>query len=200
MFGSALNPGTLHREGDKELAKPRVEMEVKTNNRNPTGGAIISAEEVAAAKEEEVKKQVKDASDIWTEEEINIKAEERPDDRPQPEFEVMHKQHVGTEDIYLGLSDKDPSSTHCDSLLVKVKLPGTKFAHVQLDVKGETKQQLVIQAPNYYLSTMLPYSVDKDNGKAKYDSDKQELSITLPTIRKTLMDELLGYGPGGSGM
>ena len=78
----------------------------------------------------------------------------------------MFKQHVGTEDVYLGLSDKDPSSTHCDSLLVRVKLPGTQFKNVQLDVKGKTKQQLVIQAPNYYLSTMLPYPVNKENGKA----------------------------------
>ena len=48
----------------------------------------------------------------------------------------MHKQHVGTEDVYLGLSDRDASSNHCDSLLVKVKLPKTSFKNVDLDVKG----------------------------------------------------------------
>ena len=73
-----------------------------------------------------------------------MKAEERPDDRPAPEYEVLFKQHVGTEDVFLGLSDRDPSSNHCDSLLVKVKLPNTKFANVQLDVKGATNQQLVV--------------------------------------------------------
>jgi len=57
------------------------------------------------------------------------------DERAQPDFEVLYKQHVGTEDIYLGLSDKDPSSTHCDSLLVKIKLPGATMKHIQLDVK-----------------------------------------------------------------
>ena len=51
----------------------------------------------------------------------------------------MHKQHVGTEDVFLGLSDRDPSYNHCDSLLVKVCLPETKFVNVQLDVKGKTK-------------------------------------------------------------
>ena len=66
-----------------------------------------------------------------------VAQEERPDDRPEPKYEVMHKQHVGTEDIYLGLSDRDPSSTHCDALLVTVQLPDTKFANVQLDVKGQ---------------------------------------------------------------
>ena len=68
--------------------------------------------------------------DIFTETEVDIKGEERPDDRPQPDFEVLFKQHVGTEDVFLGLSDRDPSSNHCDSLLVKVSLPKTKFANV----------------------------------------------------------------------
>ena len=104
----------------------------------------------------------------------------------------MHKQHVGTEDVYLGLSDRDPSSTHCDSLLVTVHLPDTKFANVQLDVKGSTKQQFIVQAPNWYLSTMLPYSVNKENGKAQFDSDTNTLRVTLPTIRKTLMEEMCG--------
>ena len=53
---------------------------------------------------------------------------------------------------------------------MKVKLPNTKMNQIQLDVKGKTKQQLVIQAPNWYLSTMLSYSVDKDKGKAQFDS------------------------------
>ena len=103
----------------------------------------------------------------------------------------MHKQHVGTEDVFLGLSDRDPSSNHCDSLLVKVCLPETKFVNVQLDVKGKTKQQLVVQSPNYYLSTMLPYPVDKEKGKAKFDSDKCELSVTLPTIRQGILEKLM---------
>ena len=60
--------------------------------------------------------------------------EEMPDDRPEPEYEIMHKQHVGTEDVFLGLSDKDPSSNHCDCILVKVHLPNTLFKNVQLDI------------------------------------------------------------------
>ena len=40
---------------------------------------------------------------------------------------------MGTEDVFLGLSDKDISNN--DSVLVKVWLPNTKFSQVQLDVK-----------------------------------------------------------------
>ena len=42
VFGSALNPGSLHGDKTKELAKPGVKIEAKVNNRNPTGGAIIN--------------------------------------------------------------------------------------------------------------------------------------------------------------
>ena len=144
LFGSALNPNSLH-HGDqgkkKEIANPMVKMEVKKNNRNPEGGGAIITEE--DRKEEEQAKKA-EGKDIWTEQEINIAAEERPDDRPEPEYDILHKQHVGTEDVFLGLSDRDPSSNHCDSLLVKVTLPNTKSANVQLDVKGDTNQILVV--------------------------------------------------------
>lgn len=53
-----------------------------------------------------------------------------PDDRPQPKFDVLMKQHLGTEDVFLGLSDRDASSTHCDSILIKVWLPKTKLSQV----------------------------------------------------------------------
>ena len=54
IYGSALNPSSLHLAGnkeEKELAQPCVKMEVKTNNRNAlTGGAVILKEEVEDAK------------------------------------------------------------------------------------------------------------------------------------------------------
>ena len=39
---------------------------------------------------------------------------------------------------------------------------------------------------------MLPYPVDKEKGKAQFDSDKGVLRVTLPTLRKTLMEEMMG--------
>ena len=78
VFGSALNPGSLHGGKDKELAKPGVKVNAIVNNRNPTVGAKLSEKEI-----EELEQKKKQAGkDIWSEEEINIKAEERPDDRP----------------------------------------------------------------------------------------------------------------------
>ena len=79
--------------------------------------------------------------------------------------------------MFLGLSDKDPSSVHCDSVLVKVKLPNTRFNQVQLDVLN--RQMLQVQSPDYVLKHFLPYPVDKDKGRAQFDSDKGLLSVTV---------------------
>ena len=103
---------------------------MKTFNRAQGGGAPQEAIEKAR----EALKKANPKNQIWTEEEVNVKAEELPDDRPAPEYEIKHMQHVGTEDVFLGLSNKD-ASQH-DSVLVKVWLPNTKFNQVQLDVKA----------------------------------------------------------------
>ena len=58
-------------------------------------------------------------------------------------FDIVMKQRVGTEDVYLGLSDVDNSSTHCGFMVVKVDLPGEKLANVDLDV---TKQKIKVSA------------------------------------------------------
>ena len=45
VFGSALNPGSLHGANEKkEIAKPMAQVEVKTNNRAVGGGAIAYKE------------------------------------------------------------------------------------------------------------------------------------------------------------
>lgn len=100
----------------------------------------------------------------------------------------MHKQYVGTEDIYLGMSGKDPSTVNCDSLLVKVRLPDTEFKQIALDVQSQTitvQVFLIIfvfksfQTPKYYLNHILPYPVEKEKGNAKWESDKHMLLVTV---------------------
>ena len=190
IYGSALNPATIRNaKGDKELAKPNVQVEVKTFNRDAKGGA--PAEELKAAEEAKaLAARLNDPKNvIWTPEEVQEAAEEQPDDRLQPDFDFIPKQHVGTEDLFLGLSDRDASSNHCDALLVKVWLPNTQFKNVELDVKGQ--QTLVVQSPNFFLNKILPYKVDKTKAKAKFDSDKCVLEVTFPVIKLEIIDRLL---------
>ena len=36
------------------------------------------------------------------------------DGRLRPKYEFIYKQAIGTEDAFLGMGDKDPSSTSCE--------------------------------------------------------------------------------------
>ena len=49
---------------------------------------------------------------------------------------------------------------------------------------------IFVQSPTHVLKHFLPYPVDKEKGKAQFDSDKGILSVTLPTIRKTIFDDM----------
>lgn len=162
-----LNPGNLMSgSGEKkEIAKPYAKIEAKVNNRIP---ATRNTE-------------------IWTEDDFkeeNIKE----DERPKPKFEILYKQSVNTEDIYLGMSGKNNSSLSCDHLLVKIWLPNTHLKEIGLELK---EQSIHLQSPNYLLNHILPYNVDKDNSQAKWDKEKGLLFITLKIIKPDFVQQLI---------
>ncbi|KAJ8405739.1 hypothetical protein AAFF_G00311760 [Aldrovandia affinis] len=119
---------------------------------------------------------------IWSEEEVAEGAhfDDIADPRPQPEYDIILKQSVGTEDIFLGMSRKDPSSMCCENMVVKIKLPGTKVAEVILDVK---ETFLDLRTPKYKLGLHLPHPVHSQEGNAQFIVEKEELEVTLPMNR-----------------
>ncbi len=58
-------------------------------------------------------------------------------------YDILHKQKVSAEDVYLGASERDPSSAFCDEVVVVVQLPGEAGKDIDLDV---TRQRFVLQA------------------------------------------------------
>ncbi|XP_017266391.1 protein PIH1D3 [Kryptolebias marmoratus] len=125
------------------------------------------------------------SKDIWSEEEVSEdpQYDDLADPRPQPEYEIILKQNVGTEDLFLGLSKKDPSSMCCEAMLVKIKLPDTKATDVFLDVN---EKFLDLRTTKYKLGLHLPHPIHSKEGKARFFSDKQELEVTL--LMKRPMD------------
>ncbi|XP_013868514.1 dynein axonemal assembly factor 6 isoform X2 [Austrofundulus limnaeus] len=122
------------------------------------------------------------SKDIWSEEEVaeGSQYEDLTDPRPQPEYEIILKQSVKPEDLFLGLSRKDPSSMCCEAMLVKIKLPETKATDVFLDVK---ETFLDLRTTKYKLGLHLPHSVHSQEGKARFFSEQEELEVTLPMKR-----------------
>ena len=84
-----MQPNKVYgKEGEeKELAKPNTKMQIRPNNRAETGGAAFTEEEKA----EMEKKKKEEGKDIFTEEEVAIAGEARPDDRPEPKYEIKYK-------------------------------------------------------------------------------------------------------------
>jgi dynein assembly factor 6, axonemal len=103
------------------------------------------------------------------------------DERPCPRYELSYKQSVGTEDTFLGLSDKSPASADSTHLVVKIHFPGSTMKQLELDV---TKNRIKAESRTHRLFTYLPVSVDQDNGTAKFDTKKEVLTVTLPIIHE----------------
>ncbi|XP_017350835.1 protein PIH1D3 isoform X2 [Ictalurus punctatus] len=125
---------------------------------------------------------VKNTKDIWDVEEVTegTHFDDLADPRPQPEYEIILKQSVGTEDLFLGMSQKDPSSMCCESMLVRVKLPETQASDLVLDVN---ERFVDLRTPKYKLGLHLPHSVRSREGTARFITERYELEITLPMNR-----------------
>jgi len=82
----------------------------------------------------------KEEKAIWEEEEVPESAgvieQEDQDDREQPEYEILYKQSVGAQDVYMNMGFKDPSSMSCDQMVIKIKLPGEPMAKVKVVSTG----------------------------------------------------------------
>mmetsp|Transcript_31238 Transcript_31238/g.57123 ORF Transcript_31238/g.57123 Transcript_31238/m.57123 type:complete len:216 (+) Transcript_31238:70-717(+) len=129
-----------------------------------------------------VKKQTKkDEKAIWEPEEFKaasgVVLKDEGDDRVAPKYEILHRQQVGASDTYLNIMEMDPSSDHCQELLVKIWLPNTKLQDITVDV---LEDRVMLQAPHHRLNAALPYKVKKDSGTAKWDKVKGLLSVAIP--------------------
>jgi hypothetical protein len=122
-----------------------------------------------------------DPKDIWTAEEILFEDQvvDYKDDRPAARYEFSYKQCVGTEDTFLGMSDKTPLTSDCTHLVVKIHFPKSSMKELDLDV---TKNRIKASSKTHHLFTYLPVEVDPDNGNAKFDAKKSVLTLSLPII------------------
>ncbi|XP_009995387.1 PREDICTED: protein PIH1D3 [Chaetura pelagica] len=120
---------------------------------------------------------------IWNTEEVPEGSEfdDTWDPREQPEYQISFKQCVGTEDVFFGMSRKDPSTACCEDMVIKIKLPETKYSDITLDIQEKV---LDLRTPKKKLLLHLPYPVDSKNGKARFLSEEETLEVTLRISRQ----------------
>lgn len=122
-----------------------------------------------------------DPNAIWGQEEIDNHDPDFDDDgRAVPDYDVLYKQQVGSEDIFLGMSGKTPLSQDCNFMVLRIKMPGAQLKNIDLTVD---KQKIVVHDPTYRLATYLPYPAKDKEGKAQWLAEQDILSVTLPIDR-----------------
>ncbi|XP_027581240.1 dynein assembly factor 6, axonemal [Pipra filicauda] len=120
---------------------------------------------------------------IWNTEEVPEGSEfdDTWDPREQPEYEILFKQSVGTEDVFFGMTGKDPSTACCEDIVIKIKLPETKYSDITLDIQDKV---LDLRTPKKKLLLHLPYPVNSKEGRARFLSEEEILEVTLRVSRQ----------------
>ena len=59
-------------------------------------------------------------------------------------YEMHYKQRITTEDVFLQMGNKNPSSASCEDLVINIQLPETKLSEIILDI---TKSFLDCRSP-----------------------------------------------------
>ena len=77
------------------------------------------------------------------------------------------------------MSGLDPSSTKCQAMLIKIKLPGSKLSEIQCDLD---KSSILLQTPKYFLHHFFNQEIKDKDSKAKWVSDIEQLHIEVPVI------------------
>jgi len=135
------------------------------------------------AKPKKPKEQPKaDPNEIWSEKEVDEENDplDLDDGRKYADYDIVFKQNVTPEDFFLGVDPLRHAGVSCsDALVVKVCLPETKLADIDLDVRPTYVR---ISAPKHKAKIQLGERVDDQKGNAKWDAEKSELTITLPII------------------
>ncbi|KXJ80700.1 hypothetical protein RP20_CCG023820 [Aedes albopictus] len=118
------------------------------------------------------------------EKQLEAESENLLESRPAPEYKISYKQTVGTEDLFLQMSGKTPSTASCENMIVEVFLSdeiGVGIHHIDLTVQA---QRVLVKSPKYYLDLQLPHKVDPDKGSAAWLSEEKILKLTLKMDRE----------------
>mmetsp|Transcript_4839 Transcript_4839/g.8805 ORF Transcript_4839/g.8805 Transcript_4839/m.8805 type:complete len:200 (-) Transcript_4839:163-762(-) len=131
--------------------------------------------------------QAQDAKDIWENEEVPdssvVPDDLEEDDRIEPIYDILYKQSVGAEDVFMNMGFKDPSSMSCNQIVIKIQLKNEPISKVDVNI---TEATLLVRSPKYKLYLELPRKVDDKKGKAQFDKTKSELKLTLPIVQRSM--------------
>ncbi|XP_015926642.1 dynein axonemal assembly factor 6 [Parasteatoda tepidariorum] len=121
--------------------------------------------------------QIENSKNIWSEEEVLDEIYDELVSKQTPSYELIYRQSVTADDIYLQLSNKNPGSNSCENLVFKIQLKDTtSIEEITLKI---TAHSLLCTTKIYYLNLELPKNVDPGKCSAKWDQSSCILIVTL---------------------
>lgn len=105
------------------------------------------------------------------------------DQRQRPQYKIVYKQAVCTEDVYLQLGNRTTATASCETMIIRIDMPNESVdrEHMQLDVSARA---IDLHTPMYRLRLPLVQQIDPDRGSAQWDADKKVLTLTLQLVRE----------------
>lgn len=136
---------------------------------------------VARAPQPAAPQKANDGNSIWDEAELDEDdGFDQDDGRATADYELVYKQRVSPQDMFLGIDPtRNPGTASCEDLVLRIQLPETQGSELDLDVK---RTKLTLRTPKHKLRVHLPKPVDHERGAAKWISDKCVLEVTLPVV------------------
>lgn len=115
----------------------------------------------------------------------NVKSKQRVvAEYATPKYEIVHRRSVEMHEMTDEL-DAKINVTIPKELVVRIDLPLLRSSKdVFLDVNTKSIYLCSEKPAKYKLTIQLPFVVQKQDGKAQFDSDKRQLQITLPVLRE----------------
>lgn len=116
------------------------------------------------------------------------KPEKEPNGECEPRYDVIHREGSASNDLSKTFGETGAPATvplgtreRPNALVVRIYTPKIdSIAGAELDVSAE---KVFFKVPDKYrLNLHLPYKVDSDDGKAKFDKAARKLEITLPVV------------------
>ncbi|KAK9512982.1 hypothetical protein O3M35_001280 [Rhynocoris fuscipes] len=113
-----------------------------------------------------------------------------------PHYIVKHKRDFDMQEFRYSKDAKIHAAIPSE-LVVEIDLPLVKStADVNLDVIDKSLSLISEKPAKYKLNISLPYSVDDENGNAKFDCKKKKLIVTLPVIKRDIPKDFIREDSG----
>ncbi|XP_055382070.1 dynein axonemal assembly factor 6 isoform X2 [Condylostylus longicornis] len=130
----------------------------------------------------ELDREEKDDAEKWLENQ-NKEDLEILESRKRPEYSIIYKQVVGTEDIFLGINNRTPASMSCEDMVIQIEMPEEKISVDDMDLEV-TESRIDLKTSVYRLILPLVHPINPDKGSARFDIEKKCLILTLRMKRE----------------